>query len=316
MLAQCHADKSKKVLAVDDIFGINLGLPSSIIAAESDFDEVAISAKINDSISRIVLKLQDAEEESLSFDIKESDFQEEIEVLYLNAERVGPRISSSIHESLGQYVGSKGENTNYVIHRMDLLGKTTPERSIHADLKISEINRFSANCESWLDLIIPGTRISTKTDYELNASTIKIGNKYGSYVPPATGFGISYTLPIIAQALAATTMKNPVLIVENPEAHLHPYSQSTLAKFLATVALCGVQVIIETHSEHIVNGCRLQLTKDGQPDLMSILFFSNDAEPTSINVAPNGELEHWPKGFFDQTKSDLRELLEMRRCGK
>ncbi len=72
------------------------------------------------------------------------------------------------------------------------------------------------------------------------------------YLPTATGFGITYVLPIIVQALVASTLENSVLIVENPEAHLHPLSQSSLGKFLALVAWSGVQVLVETHSEHII----------------------------------------------------------------
>lgn len=47
-----------------------------------------------------------------------------------------------------------------------------------------------------------------------------------------------------------------MLIIENPELHLHPKAQSELALFLSTVAHAGVQVVIETHSDHIVNGVR------------------------------------------------------------
>ncbi len=64
--------------------------------------------------------------------------------------------------------------------------------------------------------------------------------------------------PIIVQALAASVVGNPVLVIENPEAHLHPLSQSGLGKFLALVSADGLQVIVETHSGHIVDGCRIQ----------------------------------------------------------
>ncbi|MBK9636389.1 MAG: AAA family ATPase [Bacteroidetes bacterium] len=67
------------------------------------------------------------------------------------------------------------------------------------------------------------------------------------------GFGLSYALPIIVAALSSS--ENSLILVENPEAHLHPRGQSQLAKLLALAAQSGVQIIIETHSEHIINGC-------------------------------------------------------------
>ena len=84
-----------------------------------------------------------------------------------------------------------------------------------------------------------------------SAAALKYKNEGEFYEPTATGFGISYVIPIVVQALVASTMNNSVLIIENPEAHLHPYSQSQLGKFLTLVALNGVQIIVETHSEHI-----------------------------------------------------------------
>ena len=108
------------------------------------------------------------------------------------------------------------------------------------------------------------------------------------------------------------------MIVENPEAHLHPLSQSRLGKFLGLVAANGVQVILETHSEHIVDGCRIQTAKEKQCENMKILFFEKKESCSvckNINIQDNGELEEWPEGFFDQKRKDLRELLEMRRCG-
>lgn len=312
MLSKARKDKS--TLATDDVYGVNLGLPSSIINANPSVAGVLISAAVNDAKAGISLTLKDAREESLSFDVLDYLGDADMTVLYLNAERIGPRISSRIYESLGYYVGSRGENTYYVLDKLDRMqvGNHLP-----FSMRATKSKRFLANCEEWMSKIIPGINIKASTNSELNIATVRISsNNDDFYVPAATGFGISYVLPIVVQALAAFSISNPVLIIENPEAHLHPYSQSMLAKFLANVAMNGVQVIIETHSEHIVNGCRLELAKRSHAELMKILFFSADSEYTSIDISSVGELEHWPQGFFDQTKSDLRELLEIKRCGK
>ena len=112
---------------------------------------------------------------------------------------------------------------------------------------------------------------------------------------------------------------NSVIIVENPEAHLHPYSQSMVGRFLAYVAMTGTQVIVETHSEHFINGCRLQLAKEEKCDLAKILFFSKSDDGLlrkAITLNDKGELSDWPKGFFDQNQQDLRELLKLKLCKK
>ena len=68
------------------------------------------------------------------------------------------------------------------------------------------------------------------------------------------GFGVTYSLPIILSGLIAK--EKGLLIVENPEAHLHPAGQSRMGVFLAWLAGKGVQVLVETHSDHIINGIR------------------------------------------------------------
>ena len=93
--------------------------------------------------------------------------------------------------------------------------------------------------------------------------------------PSMTGFGISYILSIITVGLWCASVKNAVLVVENPEAHLHPGAQSNMGKFLELVSEAGVQVIIETHSEHVIDGVRLQAAWGKAPDMVEICFFSS-----------------------------------------
>ena len=69
------------------------------------------------------------------------------------------------------------------------------------------------------------------------------------------GFGLSYVFPVIVAALAARA--GDLLIIENPEAHIHPKGQMRLGQLLSLAAASGVQVVIETHSDHVLNGIRL-----------------------------------------------------------
>lgn len=317
----------KKRINTNNIYGMNLGIPINIVSEDLDERNIEIELLINGRQNKVELGLSDDNDE-ISFDIcnneeiveaKEHGYNlSKISLFFLNAERKGPRIVSFINDIIPYSVGNTGENTGYVLSEMDKLQKISGGFRLPKDLRISEIDRFSANCEEWLNIIIPDTKIQYSVDVEKNITTVMLQNQGEFHLPIATGFGITYVLPIIVQALAASMIKNSVLIIENPEAHLHPLSQSRLGKFLALVAVNGVQVVLETHSEHIVDGCRIQAAREKQCENMKIIFFEkkdNNSICKNINIQGNGELEEWPEGFFDQKRADLRELLEIRKCG-
>lgn len=317
----------KKRIHTNKICDMNLGIPMNIVSEDLEERKIDIELFPNGIKNRVVLGLPDDNDE-ICFDIcnyeeimeaKEHGYNlSEMSLFFLGAERKGPRIVSFINDIIPYSVGNMGENTGYVLSEMDKLQKISRGFRLPKDLRISEIDRFSANCEEWLNVVVPGTKIQYSVDVEKNITTVMLQNQGEFHLPIATGFGITYVLPIIVQALVASMVKNSVLIVENPEAHLHPLSQSRLGKFLALVAVNGVQVILETHSEHIVDGCRIQIAKEKQCENMKILFFEkrdNNSICKNINLQDDGELEEWPKGFFDQKRVDLRELLEIRKCG-
>ncbi len=318
----------KKKINTNRIYGMNLGIPVNIVSEALEEKDTEIKVFVNGTENRVVLGLPDDNDE-LCFDIcnwdeiieaKEHGYSlSKMHLFFLNAERKGPRIVSYINDIMPYSVGNTGENTSYILSEMDKIQKINDDFQMPKDLKISEIDRFSANCEEWLNVIIPDTKIRYSVDVEKNITTLMLQNQGEFHLPVATGFGITYVLPIIVQALVSSMIENSVLIVENPEAHLHPLSQSRLGKFLSLIAVNGVQVILETHSEHIVDGCRIQTVKERQCENMKILFFEkkdNNSICHNINIQDNGQLEKWPVGFFDQKRTDLRELLEMRRCGK
>lgn len=132
------------------------------------------------------------------------------------------------------------------------------------------------------------------------------------YKPANIGFGYTYILPIVISGLLAAP--GELLIVENPEAHLHPRAQSKLTRFLAQVAQCGVQVIIESHSEHILNALRICVKNNDFSIVdkdVSVLYFqdSEDQPVVRIPINPDGSVDDWPEDFFDQAEKDLQQLI-------
>jgi predicted ATPase len=131
-------------------------------------------------------------------------------------------------------------------------------------------------------------------------------------LPTNTGFGVSYCLPVIVAGLIAPS--DGLLIVDSPEAHLHPAAQSAIGGFLATVAASGVQVIVETHSDHVLNGIRRATSAEGilHHSLIRVLFFDASPEPRQLTISEYGAVSDWPVGFFDQLEADLGEITRSR----
>jgi len=124
------------------------------------------------------------------------------------------------------------------------------------------------------------------------------------------GFGYSYILSIIVTALIAK--EGNMVIVENPEAHLHPEAQFRITQLLAKLASRGVQVFVETHSEHVVNAVRLAVIEEEYAltnNQVSVFFFDNDYSKRDLYIEKNGRINDWPSRFFDQYQWELAEIL-------
>ncbi len=104
-----------------------------------------------------------------------------------------------------------------------------------------------------------------------------------------------------------------MLLIENPEVHLHPAGQALMGQFLADVARAGVQVVIETHSDHILNGIRraVRLHRLIPEQVMLHFFKPRSAEQTQVitpQIDPFGNIDVWPEGFFDQFDKDMNHF--------
>jgi predicted ATPase len=227
---------------------------------------------------------------------------------YISADRLGPQefyLKSTINKFPN--VGAKGEFTVNLLYkkRDDLVNE---KLCLGEDAKT-----LATQTEEWLNEIFNGAKVEVPSSESnilellFNTSTSK-----DRFRPANVGFGYSYILPIVVSGLIAK--EGEILIVENPEAHLHPKAQSRLAKFLAKVSSCGVQVFIESHSDHILNALRIAVLDDiiTHEDLSILYFQQNPEQPVvQIPVQPNGGIEEWPEGFFDQMDKDFARLFGM-----
>ena len=102
-----------------------------------------------------------------------------------------------------------------------------------------------------------------------------------------------------------TADENGLLLIENPESHLHPKGQKMIADLMARVSSTGTQVICESHSDHIINGLRVAVKENRFPyEELSIIYFSKDKDQltttTEISADKNGILSEYPAGLLDE----------------
>ena len=124
-------------------------------------------------------------------------------------------------------------------------------------------------------------------------------------------FGNTYILPIVLAVLTAP--RDSLIIIENPEAHLHPKAQLRIGELLSIAAQNGVQIIIETHSDHLLNGIR-KSAKDNSIEASNVAIFyveESDGEhgKTEITLNQDGSLNQWPKGFFDEWERAMSDIM-------
>lgn len=235
----------------------------------------------------------------LKTDLKAADF----ELTYISASRFGPQNLLPINTT--DSIGELGENVlkSIEIHQDDIV----PEIMRHPD---SEGDTLYFNLRAWLSSIAPGTKFTHEIIRAADVSYMKFNNFRASNV----GFGLSYALPVIASVLVASLKKNQVVIIENPEAHLHPRGQTEIASLICRAVQAGVQVVVETHSDHLFDGIRLYAKNNpGFSPLVKIHWCELNKEQNTKIESPklmgNGKLSFWPKGLFDQFEINADALI-------
>ena len=267
------------------------------------------------SSDRDVLSFLEVPQKETEGTLFTADFQ------YLRADRVNPAptYGKSYHAAgARRFMGAKGE---YAAQFLSIYqGKLVTEKlrcRLNQGFTIGLLSQVNA----WMQELSPGVRVEVY-DVE-NTDFVRLSYSFGRsaglsssnpYRPTNVGFGLTYSLPIIVACLS--TSEGGLILLENPEAHIHPQGQVALGRLMSLTAATGVQVIVETHSDHILNGIRVAV-KEGvlRPDQATVHFFKRDhdtgtAEVDTPRINPQGRLSFWPDGFFDQWDKSLDALLD------
>ena len=168
--------------------------------------------------------------------------------------------------------------------------------------------------------LTPGIRVNALVEPGLSSVSLGYSFVQGKEVteefkPQNVGFGLSYALPILTCILSAS--KGDLVILENPESHLHPAGHSLVGKLCVIAAKNGVQFLIESHSDHFLNGIRIEVKqKHIKPEDIKIFYLNRNIEnPVHASevmyptIDDQGRIDYWPIGFFDQWDKDLDGLL-------
>ena len=235
-------------------------------------------------------------------------------LVYIDAERVGPRKIYPVSDVMARNMdfGPRGEFAwSYLeSHQDDLLAPDDSRRGDGSSRRLIDVVNL------WLKDVCPDSQIQIQSIPDADA--VIAGFSFESAGDVATrrfratnvGFGLSYALPVIVALLMP---KDTLCLIENPEAHLHPRGQTRLAELAVRAARTGLQVFVETHSDHFIDGARIAV-REGliAPGDVAINYFEredNRAIVTSPLVDSYGRLSQWPEGFFDQHGENLIKLL-------
>jgi len=239
---------------------------------------------------------------------------------YLNAERLSPRILFPTSAYLVEELHSLGNKGEYTAH---FIAVNQRESIPIEQLRHPGTNNPSllSQLDAWMSEVTFGVRLSAVAYSDMNVA--KLTYKYETsegyteeFNSINSGFGLTYALPVVTAVLAAKP--GDLLIIENPESHLHPAGQAIIGKLCALAAENGVQIILESHSDHILNSIRVAVKKKIlAPQHAAIYFFERDinAKEHKVDVIQpfideNGRLDKKPAGFFDEWAKQLDELIK------
>lgn len=249
---------------------------------------------------------------------------------YLHAQRVEPEEANKasfsavmIEDDLGKYGqytahyieqhGSRQINFSNLRHPKSFSIDPVTGKELIKQSLLDQIN-------FWLGEISPG--VSVKVQKITNELVLlgyefeQVGFGYtNQFKPQNVGFGISYSLHVITSILKAR--EGDLIIIENPESHIHPRGQAELGKLIALASLNSIQIVIETHSDHILNGIRVAVKENKELSNRTILFYFEKviAETeqystiTDIEIDQYGTLSDYPDNLLEEWGNQLSKLI-------
>jgi predicted ATPase len=251
-------------------------------------------------------------------------------LVYLRASRKRPSRGYSHFRGESHSVGYAGERTASVLfNRGNQVEKfISPPRHVSGTSEKMDAMRWSEEDVSlqralanWLEHLHLGKTVEALESLRYGSEYIDVRVALAAGGPTRdlteVGFGLSQAIPVIVAALLQP--RGSLLIVDLPEAHLHPGPQAEIADLFCSLAMCGRSALIETHSEMFFH--RLRLRAAAQPELMDriAVYFVDAPKPDGTCSAPRRvglnfeeELE-WPAGFLQEALDSELQINSIRQ---
>lgn len=296
------------------------------INAEGDSSDIVLRIE-NDDTDEIAFNISPKQEKTTASCSVEGDldkaknewslFSDDFVYLYADREQPRSKYIMTSETRLDSRLGNRSaSNAAFLL---------ASEVNNNKDIRIPNLKHESAmdstvlrNVSAWISYIMGGnvslTAKETEKDKEarLEYSIFNNSGVEQQLSPLNMPFGHSYVLPIILAVLTAPS--GSMILVENPESHLHPGAQLRMGEFLSIAAACGIQIIIETHSDHLMNGIRLSCRKRIiSPEIIEMDLIGLDTDGYThirrpIQLNPDGTVKNLVPGFFDEWEKALTSL--------
>lgn len=230
---------------------------------------------------------------------------------YLSAVREGADDAYPMPASADEGVSDVGIDGRFAAYWYDyFVDSEVPAERMHPD---EPANSLRKQLDAWLAALFPGAQANVNHIAQVSLESLQFRlTDIGAWRRPANvGYGFTYAFPILVALLTAS--KGQMILIDSPEAHLHPFAQSKMGRLLAHFAAAGVQIVVETHSDHLLNGARLAVRERSlTPDALHIHYFAGASEVgngvSTLAIDQEGRIGSWPDGFFDQSEKDLASL--------
>ena len=251
------------------------------------------------------------------FEKKCSLFSED--TVYLAPDRVRPgeiQFRNSSFYNTDSRIGDK--------HGMNAAARLFDALSNDEEIGVEALDRVGnkkvvSNVSAWMSYIMDfnySVNVSEQDKDHIKMMYSITANNVPMEVSPFNmPFGNSSIFPIVVAVMTAPS--GSLVVIENPEAHIHPKAQTKMGEFLAIAAENGIQIILETHSDHLLNGVRIAV-RNGILDENNVevhYVYADKNNPMihrtrHMQIHEDGSMEDWPVGFFDEWEDALRTLTK------
>ncbi len=236
--------------------------------------------------------------------LPEEVFNQQKNIFHLSAIRSGDLGSPKMNPNPDSNpLGNKGE---FIIDYYHGHMKEILQPSLVA---YNEIKTLEGQVNYWLQRLTGYTLTVSSLGSEYLVRYISAEGK--SLHPYNVGTGVNFVAETLIVCLSSRL--GSTVIIENPEIHLHPSAQADMLDFLVAIANAGIQVIIESHSDHFFNGIRRSLkTRKIDREDVSVYNFKKESGLTiseEVELSQEGGIMNYIPGMFEQFDIDLDAIL-------